>query len=391
MENDMDLSTVFGTYRSFEDWLKDPENPHVYCLLTMDGKKFLAKESYHVELHQKTNAHDTFKITVNDDAIDSFTGFVLENSKNMLGNEITITYHQYGQIMQSFTGIIGGINNNKKGTGYGDLIITGFSPSILLESGKDCRSFESKTLEQIIKEVCEIYPTESRVKVELPNVKQVLPYTVQYKESDYEFIQRLAKRHGEFLYYDGEQLLFGREIQPIVKLREGDELLGIKYALKIGAQDFSYLAYDAETGEKIEQDSASIQAQYKTDPFQSVAENRSKPLFKKKPKMHFNQTGIIDGQAKNELEEAVRLEKERRASLMQITGKSIAPFLRMGSLAEFTDINKHAMETYRILEISHYHNGGSYYNEFTGIPDVFTAPYSDEDAFPKGEEQPARV
>ena len=58
-----------------------------------------------------------------------------------------------------------------------------------------------------------------------------IPYTVQYKESDYEFIQRLAKRHGEFFYYNGEQLLFGDFVQPIIKLGENRDPLRKVYRL----------------------------------------------------------------------------------------------------------------------------------------------------------------
>lgn len=205
MEN-QDLSAVFGTSRSFKEWLHDPANPLVYCLLTLDGKDFLAKNSYSVELHQKTADHDTFSISVPDDALDRFEGYIMENSKNLLGKNLTVTYWRFGKIQQTFTGIIGKIRNRKdEGGGYGTLYITGFAPSILLENGRDCQSFEEKTLEQIIRQVTEEYPQEAKVKVELPNTKHALPYTVQYKETDYEFIKRLALRYGEFFYYNGEQ------------------------------------------------------------------------------------------------------------------------------------------------------------------------------------------
>ncbi|WP_198404755.1 contractile injection system protein, VgrG/Pvc8 family [Porphyromonas gingivalis] len=36
-----------------------------------------------------------------------------------------------------------------------------------------------------------------------------MPYCVQYNESDFSFISRLAKRYGEFFYYNGLQLIFG--------------------------------------------------------------------------------------------------------------------------------------------------------------------------------------
>ena len=154
MENTNFDTSIFGTSRSFKEWLHDTTNPLVYCLLTLDGKEFLAKNSYSVNLHQKTAHHDSFSITVPDDALDRFEGYVMENSKNLLGKDLTITYWRFGKIRQTFTGIIGKIRNKKdEGGGYGDLHITGFAPSILLESGKDCQSFEEKTLEQIIKEV----------------------------------------------------------------------------------------------------------------------------------------------------------------------------------------------------------------------------------------------
>ena len=248
MEN-QDLSNIFGTSRRFEDWLQDPANPLVYCLLTLDGKKFLTKNSYTVKLSQKTADHDSFRITVPDDALDSFEGYVMENSKQLLGKNITITYWRFGKIRNTFSGIIGEICNKKnEGSGYGDLHITGYAPSILLESGKDCQSFEEKTLEQIIKQINEDYPSEAKVEISSNHLneynKKTLPYTVQYKESDYEFIKRLAIRHGEFFYYNGEKLIFGNTVQPIIKLGENVDLIDVEFKMRIQAQEFSFINYN---------------------------------------------------------------------------------------------------------------------------------------------------
>jgi Rhs element Vgr protein len=391
MEN-QDFSNIFGTSRSFKEWLHDPTNPLVYCLLTLDGKDFLAKDSYTVELTQKNTDHDTFCITVPDDALDSFEGYVMENSKNILGKELVITYWRFGKPRQTFAGIIGGIRNKKdEGGGYGNLYITGYAPSILLENGKDCQSFENKTLEDILAKVTEGYPQEAKVKVDLPNTKYTLPYTVQYKESDYQFIRRLAIRYGEFFYYNGENLIFGTAVQPMIKLAENIDLIDIEFEMRMQSQDFSYMSYEAQSGSTIEKNSSGIKSEFKENPFQSIAVNASRNVFKKKPKMHFNHTGISESSDK-ELEEAVRREKESRENLMYVRGKSKDPDLKIGGRAEISDINSKAMETYRIIEIKHCYDGEDYYNEFVGIPDLFNAaPYIDNEALPKGEEQPARV
>lgn len=395
MEN-QDLSNTFGTSRRFEDWLHDKTNPLVYCLLTLDGKDFIRKNSYTVELSQKTNDHDSFTIIVPDDALDTFKGYVMENSKNLLGKEIGITYWRFGTPQHYFKGIIGKIRNKKdEGGGYGDLHITGFAPSILLESGKDCQSFEDKTLEQIVKQVTEEYPQEAKVEISSNQLneynKKPLPYTVQYKESDYEFLQRLAKRHGEYFYYNGEKLIFGNTVQPILKLGENVDLIDVEFEMRMQAQDFTFMGYDTQSGAKIEKDSNGARSEFKESPFQVIATNASKNVFKKKPKMHFNYTGIQDN-SEGQLEEAVRLEKEKRENLMQVRGRSKTPELKIGGRAQLSDINGKAMETYRIIEIRHIYEPGDYYSEFVGIPDLFNAaPYIDTEAVPKGEEQPARV
>ncbi|MPT31094.1 MAG: type VI secretion system tip protein VgrG [Chryseobacterium sp.] len=395
MEN-QDFSAIFGTSRRFEDWLHDKTNPLVYCLLTLDGKEFIRKNSYTVELSQKTNDHDSFTIVVPDDALDTFQGYVMENSKNLLGKEIGITYWRFGTTQHYFRGIIGKIRNKKdEGGGYGDLHITGYAPSILLESGKDCQSFEDKTLEQIIKQVTEEYPQEAKVEVSSDHLneynKKAFPYTVQYKESDYEFIKRLAIRHGEYFYYNGEKLIFGNTVQPILKLGENVDLIAVEFEMRMQAQDFTFISYDTQSGAKIEKNSNGERSEFKESPFQVIATNASKNIFKKKPKMHFNHTGIHDS-SEGQLEEAVRLEKERRENLMQVKGRSKTPELKIGGRAQLSDINGKAMETYRIIEIKHVYEPGDYYNEFVGIPDLFNAvPFIDTEAVPKGEEQPARV
>ncbi|WP_435524302.1 type VI secretion system Vgr family protein [Chryseobacterium indoltheticum] len=279
---------------------------------------------------------------------------------------------------------------NKKENGYGKLFITGSSPGILLESGKDCQSFEDKTLEQIIKEVTSEYPEPAKVLVENPNTKYSLPYTVQYKESDYGFIKRLAARYGEYFYYNGQQLVFGNKVQPIVVLEENIDLIDVELEMNIRPQEFNFHTYDTQSGGKTDKSGSSSQVQYKENPFQAIAINASKNIYKKNPDMLFNHSGISDI-ADQELKEAARREKENRENLVRIKGKSKDPELKIGGRAKLIDINGKAMETYRITSITHYHDGNTYYNEFVGIPDLFNAPYQDNEALPIGEEQPARV
>lgn len=374
--------------KTFQDFLADKTSPIVYCTLSLDDKEFLAKNTYSVELHQHTNEHDTFTITVPDDALDSFEGYVMEHSRKLLGKKISINFHRYGEIRQTFNGIIANIRNKKdEGGGYGKLYITGYSPSILLENGKDCQSYENKTLDQIIAEATNEYDT--KIKAEGLNTHYPIPYTVQYKESDYQFIKRLAHRYGEYFYYDGQELIFGNKDQDVVPLEENIDLIDIEFEMMIKPQSFKYLAYDSISAEVKEQDADAVQTQYKENLFQAIAVKASKEVFKKKAEMLFNATSQQN--VSSDLEQMVKRQKESREHLMQVKGRSRDPKLKIGGKAKLSDINGKAMETYRVLEITHYHDGNEYYNEFVGIPDIMIAPYFDEDAYPECEEQSAIV
>ena len=373
--------------RSFGEWLSDKENPMVYCLLSLDGEPFLSRNSYEVILEQKSNAHDTFSIIVPDDALDTYEGFVMENSKKLLGKKISLSYWQYGSENQVFSGIVTGLKNRKE-SGYGKLVITGHSPSILLENGRADRSFEQLSLSQIVKEIGVNYPQEGKIHAEEQelNVRRVLPYTVQSQESDFGFIQRLATRYGEYFYYNGKELIFGNKAEPVLELSEGRELIEVEFELGLRAQGFSGLVYDAEKGESIQHNAQEVQTEWKENALQAVAVQASKQLFGNAPK------SVFSGSEKSqELEEMLLKEKENRESLIWVRGRSRDSRLKNGSRAKLTDINGRAMETYRIVEIRHYYNGDEYYNEFVGVSDVLHPPYQDSGAFPKSHEQMGRV
>uniref|UniRef100_UPI00289830DD phage baseplate assembly protein V n=1 Tax=Chryseobacterium sp. TaxID=1871047 RepID=UPI00289830DD len=199
-----------------------------------------------------------------------------------------------------------------------------------------------------------------------------------------------ATRFGEYFYYNGQQLLFGNKVQDMLDLEENKNLIEVEFQMNIKPQNFSYSAYDVQAGENIDYQSNSVQHQYKENPFQAVAINASESVYKKRAEMFYNHTGISNNTSR-ELKDSVRRERENRENLIMIKGKSRDPLLKIGGLAKLIDINDNPMETYRIIELKHYHDGHEYYNEFVGIPDLENAPYQDSDAVPFGEEQSARV
>ena len=389
--NDPETFAKFASVKNFQDFLKDKENSVVMITLSLNGKGFLDTATFSLQLSQHTNAHDEFTIVVNDTAIDDFTGQVMKNSKDLLGENITIHFHHHGSIVQSFKGIIANIRNRKdEGGGHGRLYISGYAPSIILENGKDCQSYENKTLPEIIAEATTEYPQEAKVNTEgMINTKYKIPYVVQYKESDYRFISRLARRYGEFFYYNGTQLIFSNEAQNTVELSEGDDMMDVEFELMIKPQNFTYLSYDAEKAGTEQKKTQEVRLQDKVNPFQFAAIKASNKVFTKVPEMPY--VAIPEQFRGDYLKDVVRREKESREQLMQVRGRSRNPKVRIGGFVKLKDINGKPMETYRVIDIKHYQSGDEYYNEFIAIPDVYIAYYYDEEALPRAEQQIARV
>ena len=389
--NDPETFARFASVKSYQDYLVDKNNPVVMVTLMIDGKDFLGNAHFKTYLTQRTNDHDEFTIVVRENAIDPIKRPVMEKSGDLLGESIVIKFHQYGKVVQTYKGVITKIENYKEeGGGYGELRISGKSPTILLENGKDCQTYIEKDLTEIIKNATEEYPNFAKVHIEggLNNSSRI-PYYVQYNESDFSFISRLAKRYGEFFYYNGLQLIFGNKAQETILLTHGAELIDVSFEVELQPQNFRYVGYDTHYNNTDQKEAKDIITQDKINPVIWDAIKGANKIYTKVPeKLASN---IPTEYTSGYLNRAVKLEKEKREQMMVVKGKSRNPQMRVGVFAKLRSIYDLPMETFRVIEIKHYQEGYEYYNEFTAIPDAFIPYYYDEDSYPKALQQPARV
>lgn len=82
-----------------------------------------------------------------------------------------------------------------------------YSEDYKLQNTPRCRCFIGKTLFEIVDEVASDIDREITIHELFKDYR--FPIIVQYNESDYDFLVRLAKRFGVFMYHDSEKLVFG--------------------------------------------------------------------------------------------------------------------------------------------------------------------------------------
>jgi len=123
-------------------------------------------------------------------------------------------------------------------------VLKGYGPTILLEDIECRRAFTGKDLKQIFETLLDPYPGNMLRKKLHPRHSAAIQYTVQYDESNFEFLGRLAAGYGEWWYYDGLEMMLG---DPVDGKEIGFEAGGSqRYDMSIGLAParFKLLGYD---------------------------------------------------------------------------------------------------------------------------------------------------
>ncbi|MEZ5198037.1 MAG: phage baseplate assembly protein V [Bacteroidales bacterium] len=365
------------------------------------GKMGNKLESFsHLSLQQSVFGHHSLEIVCRRDTLEEEGNFVLSNSANILGKEIKLKISTEQKHKNEFIGIITQVSASKTdGPMGGDIVISAESPDIKLDDGEHCRSFEKKTLEKIIKQVLKEYSFDTKnIKPEKstdPN-----PYIVQYKESAYAFINRLAAKKGEWFFYNGTDLVFGALPSKSVDLQYGIDLFNFDFSLKLDDLKFKYMAYDYLNEKVISSDSGS-QSVSKMSAEAKIAYDHSEKLYTHETLSLYNHA-LSESDAKGHLDDKVLLIKKSQTSgFVTVNGSSDNPNLILGceinikETIKKEDRKEKKVEhgTYIVTSLSHScDRTGNYQNSFTAIPvDIEVPPFTTPHAIPFCETQSAKV
>src|SRR3990170_7827290 len=108
-----------------------------------------------VVIRQQFNAHHEFAIRIRYDVLGKVGSFSLANAQKLIGKSIVIKLVQANnrQASYEFRGIICEICMEQSDNFTSDLVLKGYSPTILLENGPHLLSFYQKNLQQIVQQI----------------------------------------------------------------------------------------------------------------------------------------------------------------------------------------------------------------------------------------------
>jgi type VI secretion system secreted protein VgrG len=365
---------------------------------TVDGKD--TGDFLDLNLQQNMFGHHSLEIVYRRDLFEGNDSFILDKSDRLfLGAKISISIEVKSNEKVEFDGIITGVKARKLNDAQSDtIIIEAASPDIMLDDGEHCRTFEDKPLKSIVDKILGEYQLNTDY-VKPENASDSLPYTVQYKESAYAFLARMASKKAQWFYYDGVDIIFGARKQKKVNLEFGADLFNFDFSLKLEDLKFKFLSYDYLNNAVISSESGdkkitNLSAKAK------VAYDISEKKYKHETLSLYNHS-LTKSKEKEHLDKRVKLIKSSiTAGFISVNGSTDNPNLVLGCEIKINEnagqgSNKKKVDqgSYIITGLSHTcDRKGNYQNNFNAVPaDIEVPPYSTPHAIPFSETQIAKV
>lgn len=361
-------------------------------------------EDYHLDnfsMRHSLLAPSSLSFTLTRDPEEDANDPLINVCGTIIGKNVTLTVQTLGLNLEAdsgelqFDGFIAEAYGVRSGTQY-YVNVEAYTWDALLNDNPTCKSFEEKTLAEIVTDVLDEYMDKINPVIN-PRFQEVIPYCVQYNETNYQFIQRLAHRYGEWLYNTGTQMIFG-QVDPSEAVTLGypsKEVSSYSMNLKVQHLAFSHLAssyssYAANQKVGLEE----MQKEYNTISEQAFA--TSQQLFTKPTLQNLHSGGYARAEREDSRETILNISTKTqarggKAGMQTFTGSTYCSKVQIGVVLNITDnylsgLQRSAVQQVAILitEISHsFASDHSYSNHFNGIPEKCDyPPYSNSEVYP---------
>ncbi len=276
-----------------------------------------------------------------------------------------------------FSGVVTQIESARHSAHAGDIIISGFSPTILLDNGPHCKTWEKKAIKNIARDVLQHFPQNLLQPKIAPSYNETLSYIVQYKETAWQFLCRLSATFGEWLMYDGQKLILGPPQGDKSKLIYGSNLNSFEMAMQLRPAKFEVMAYDYINHEVYDSQPSGIAGKAGLNDLGKHVLDKSEEFYGAQPKYWRNQ--FVTN--KKQLDDFVSTRASMESSnMVRFNGSSGQPDVQVGGTVSvqgknvFSDSDE-TFGDYTVISITHHCDGlGNYSNDFISVPATIKMP-----------------
>ncbi|MBE5321652.1 type IV secretion protein Rhs [Pedobacter sp. MR2016-19] len=336
--------------------------------INIEDKAILHFASF--SLQQAFNDHHYFELRFNHDQMGAPGLVSLDDSRDFVGKTLTASFGYTPEKMQHFAGLVTRVELAQSHGYHGVLIVSGYSPTVLIDRGPDLGSYLDKDLDTIVKLATKDTPANDLTIVANASRKSPIDYLIQYRESDFDFLNRLSGEYHEWFFYDGKQLNFGKpDEQKEVALFYGRDVQNLQYAMEVSPIKYKRFAYNPKQDEMLQSEST---GKADGNPDLAHAINASNSMYSKT----FNQPSLIRVDNSSDIKSHVENEEKAHISeLLKVNASGDNAELGIGTLAEIMmslrkelSFSTESLGKFLITKIKHDIDGtGKYHNTFEGV------------------------
>ena len=294
-----------------------------------------------------------------------------------------------------FEGIIMSASGSRRESQY-IISVEAHTWEALLIDNPNCKSYEDSTLEDIVNDV--INPCGQLQPKVNPRYQDIIPYTVQYNENNYQFISRLAKRYGEWFYNDGKQLVFGNmpESEPVQLAYPSKDIPSYSIRMKMLHVPFRHVASSyQEHNSSSKEGKEEMEKEY--NELNTSVYNASMENYQKETWQNLHSGGYADEDSREKILNVSSKTQARgeKASMLIYEGQTYSSRLKLGGklvikdnyISDSSSNDKSDVDLDEIIITSlthHFTSDERYSNMFEGIPSACDyPPYLDPEAYPR--------
>ncbi len=298
------------------------------------------KDFLHVNVNHNLYGFSSFSMECRFDTMEKPDEFLIEKSKEYLGSPVLIQlqskelHEENSQDGLKFRGIITRVSGTRTTAEENSIILEGQNYEVLLKSKPRSRAFTGLSLYHIVDEVLKPYDRGMlRPKIS-PRNNEEIEYLVQYSESDLDFLRRLSIRFGEWFFFDGEELVFGRYDFKEADFILGDEMGALTYSIQTNPLNFELTGINKVKPNKYKVDSGQVNVDSDLNYYGKFSKDKSLKLYPEKTSDYYANYGVGESNIATALNSVVELQTKADAiNLTDITGTANSPNFLMAQKA----------------------------------------------------------
>lgn len=353
------------------------------------------RDLHSLKITQHHSGHDQLELRCYQDQVQQEGTMIFDGAEKLLGQvaEVIILDRNGadGSKRLEHLFVISQVSFDHSARNEGILVLQGYAPTYILDNAPHYESFYRQSLSSIARTVSKpLERLKSKIKAD-PTVDDTISYVSRYNESTWNFLKRISAVTGQWLYFNGRELIFGKpETQESRELVYGDNCFNITLAMQARPVLGGYFDYEAPAHNPI----ATV-ANSETDVANSdrgFAFGKAKGIYGEES---FTHPAALPADGRLLTIAGKSKANTTAADMYRITGESSVHELRVGMIANLKMVRAGAtlsLTPIRITAITHELDAtGRYANSFEAISAESNMPPEITFAQPITHAMPAEV